>query len=231
MRCWLPMIASIGVWLTVGAFMVRARGNGYTLYRLDWDGDGFCGVNGTQYTSAADAPALVRDPSAGNLTQGPPIPSGGFNHFGCTGGVPAGFVASRMLGDIGIVAVLFYLLIIEVSGRYGGRILSSFLAFVLVLFTVIKLGAREGLREPPHPPGLPAPALTLTSTLTLTPTLTQARGRPSRTRSPRAPTTAATSARTSSSTPPRRAPLTISGASARARPTRAPSRAKPSGWC
>ena len=109
--------------MTVGAFIMRSGGHGYTLYRLDWDGDGYCGVNATQYASAAAAPTLIRSPSGGaNLTVGPRLPSAGFNQFGCTGGVPDGFVPSRMLGDLGVVAVLFYLLIIEVSGRYGGRI-------------------------------------------------------------------------------------------------------------
>ena len=128
MRCWVPLAASVGVWWTWFAFMARANSDGYTLYRLDLSGDGYCGVNATRYTPDLRAPLRVptaRAGAGGNLTAGPPLPAG-FDNFGCTGGVPAGYDYSRMLGDLGVVGLLLDLAIIEV-GR--ARLLTPSTAF------------------------------------------------------------------------------------------------------
>ena len=47
MRCFVPLLATLGLGLTIAAFMLRGGGSAWTIMRMDFWGDGFCGANPT----------------------------------------------------------------------------------------------------------------------------------------------------------------------------------------
>lgn len=176
MRCFVPLIATLGLFFTLSAFILRSEGSPFSLFRMDIYGDGYCGPNATNeqffLSAAASSSArrlsdgsgananasLVAMPIAPPSSASPPPPlsetSVGINNRGCTGGVPEGFMLRSMLGDLLVVGLVGPLLIIEVSGRTWGRLLASIIAAVVFLLAMIKLAIFDAIEAqlPEGPP-------------------------------------------------------------------------------
>ena len=106
--------ASIGVLGVLAAFAVRCRASPYTLFRLDFSGDGQCGVNVTVYAENGN----------------------------CTSGVPEGFEASRCLGDVFILGLFAPLALVECSARgMYGRLGAGLLSASWLLASAVRYGA------------------------------------------------------------------------------------------
>jgi len=155
MRTIVPLLATIGFFLTFAGFCARSASSAYTLWRLDFDGDGYCGVNAIRWGYTSHAPqvadfgsttsSVVATPPPPVWQTGLPVPplslrQGGssVDNLGCTGGVPQGFMYTRMLGDMLVVGWIGSLAVIEVSGRSCGRPLAAAVSFVIFVLALVK---------------------------------------------------------------------------------------------
>ena len=126
----LPIIATIGLVLQLLLFLGRSSFDPFTMYRMDFSGDGTCSDGIAD--AHAEGFAWVSGTAQPNTT--------GYEVNGeCVAGVPEGFVSSRMLGDVLLVSLLLPLVLLECVGRPWGRVLVLFVGIFWFLFGLIRL--------------------------------------------------------------------------------------------
>ena len=144
-RVVLPALAVLGLSLQVLLFMARSGfSKPYTLYRMDFQGDGMCGDDveaahddGHSYECDADGNDCAPGVEGGYGVNGP-----------CVAGVPQGWMPSRQLGDVLMMSVLLPLLTLEAVGRPFGRLVVIAISALWFLYGVIRLGTFTAFDEP-----------------------------------------------------------------------------------
>ena len=126
----LPIIATIGLVLQLLLFLGRSSFDPFTMYRMDFSGDGTCS------DGIADAHAEGFAWVSGTAD---PSTTGYEVNGKCVAGVPEGFVSSRMLGDVLLVGLLLPLVLLECVGRPWGRVLVVFVGVFWFLYGLIRL--------------------------------------------------------------------------------------------
>lgn len=145
MRCFVPLFATAMLMSVLGCFNLRSGGQMHALRTMDFWGDGYCGPNATDYNFEEERPdyeARFNNTQYANLSFDGAT-NIGYDNLGCTGGVPAGFMYRRMLGDIFVLNAVGSLAIIEASGRERGRCLTGSISFLIFFLVVVKFGVWE----------------------------------------------------------------------------------------
>jgi len=110
MRLGVPLTCVLALFCLLVFYALRCGASPYTLFRLDFYGDGTCGDDATKYDE---------------------------NH-GCTAGVPEGFMFSHCLGDVLVLGLAFPIVMLELDGRYRCRLTCAAWAFVWFVYALVK---------------------------------------------------------------------------------------------
>jgi hypothetical protein len=157
MRCLVPLLATMSYAIVVLGFLMRSAFSAHAIFRMDFWGDGYCGANATRY-GGTPTPAEVVEAIDGVNGSGGGGGGGSSNssfelrltsadNLGCTGGIPEGFMITRMMGDMLILGIAGPLATIEVTGRPAGRCLVFLISFSVFLLAVIKFSIWEAFPD------------------------------------------------------------------------------------
>ena len=102
-RCCVPLFATLMIWMVGGGFMLRSGGSFWAIQKMDFEGDGYCGPNATEYTFTKQAPSFATPGGAspppaasanGSTAANAPAAAPGSTATNASGSVASGLVTS-----------------------------------------------------------------------------------------------------------------------------------------